>query len=319
MWFLRHFIPIFILVAIIACCPERDNPLDPRSPQYTGEATVKGTVGNFVGSPIQNASVTAHRLSSQHSVACVTDEDGKFILYVDEGDYDVIAAKDGYTESCERISIDAGEEDVISFSINGIPFVSQQLAISGRMATWMGSVVEITVTAQVDDPDGPQDIDSVDVTVDGMEKELDFNPESQMYEYRICESECPYGNPELLVGMPFVITAVDGKQAEGISDKFYLVRIFPGFPLPISPADGDTVEAEGFQLVWHRLKTNFPMSYLVQIFVGWPPQVVWQKNTQDTVSSVDIAFSEGEYHYWIKAQDEYGNTSRSMAKRFYVD
>ncbi|OYD17620.1 hypothetical protein CH333_00385 [candidate division WOR-3 bacterium JGI_Cruoil_03_44_89] len=73
------------------------------------------------------------------------------------------------------------------------------------------------------------------------------------------------------------------------------------------------------QLIWHRLKTNFPISYLVQIFVGWPPQVVWQKNTQDTVSSVDIAFSEGEYYYWIKAKDEYGNTSRSMAKKFYVD
>ena len=319
MMYILKYIFLVVFTVVIACSPERDNPLDPKSPHYTGEATLKGTVGNFVGNPIENASVSAYSIDSQYFVSTFTDGDGRFTLSINKGSYDVIATKDGYTECCEEIAINAGEEKEVLFHINGIPFFVQQMATSGRMATWMGSIVEIVVSAQVDDPDGTQDIDSVSVVISDIEKKMDFNPLTQVYECRISENECPNGNPELLIGKPFIATAVDEKQAENTSSEFYLARIFSEFPISIYPQDGDTVSAVGLQLLWHKLRITYPISYLAQIFVGWPPQVLWEESTQDTISSVDITLSEGEYYYWIVTEDEYGNTARSIAKRFWID
>lgn len=258
-----------------------------------------------------------YSVDSQHGVTTFTDENGEFTISINKGTYTVIATKDGYTVSDKEIVIDAGEEKEVLFNINGIPFFAQQRAISRRLAIWIGSVVEVAVSSYVDDPDGPLDIDSVTVAVNEIEKKMDFNPQSRMYECRISENEFPDGNPELLIGMPFVITAVDERETGNTSDKFYLVRIFSGCPLPIFPSEGDTVTTGGLHLIWQRLRTDFPIVYRAQIFRGWPPIVVWEETTQDTVSSFTL--EEGEYFYWVTAEDKHGNLSRSIATRFWID
>lgn len=314
-----RYIILTPLLAIIACSPERDNPLDPRSPGYTGTAGLRGWVRNFVGNPIQDASVSANDLTGQVSVSTLTDGEGSFTLSLYKGTYEVTASKDGYMESTAEITLEAGEQEELFFNINGIPFFMDQIAVSNRMATWIGSVVDINVSTEADDPDGIQDIDSVYVVVEDIKKEMEFSPQSQRFECRISESECPGGNPVLLVGSPFVATAIDEKGARCYSGDFYLVRVFSEFPRSIHPPDGATVSAETLQLIWHRLRTDFPITYLAQIFVGWPPETVWEQSTLDTVSFVDTTLSDGEYYYWVVAEDEYGDKARSIAKRFRVE
>ncbi len=319
MIYLRYLTLIVILLVVVTCNPERDNPLDPRSPLYTGEATIKGLVKTFAGNPIQDATVSATNIDTQLSVSTNTDETGGFCISVYKGAYNVTAMMSGYLDSSMEVAIDAGEVREILFNLDGIPFSIVQAALSSRMATWIGSVVDIYISAEVGDPDGLQDIDSVFVEVLEVKKYMAFNPQPQMYECRISENECPGGNSEFLIGPQFVVTAVDQKGVRGSSVPFYLIRIFREFPLSISPPDGAVVPGDDLQIIWHKLKTDFPISYLVQIFIGWPPQVVYEETTQDTVLVVASTLSEGEYYYWVLAADEYGNTARSLAKRFRVE
>ena len=311
-----YFLPFFLL---LSCKPQRDNPYDPKSPEYIGKGTVKGRVTDMVGVPLCGAVVSTMPLE----LTTKTDSNGLFVLNPEPGTWKLVANMTGYAPETTEVHITVDSTKEAIFLLNGMPMVQSAHVISEHEGRgWPApSIYWAQVLGEVYDPDGIQDIDSVWVTVEldtsVLKRHLSY--QNGIYGTIIYADSCPNRNLESLIGRSFVMYAVDKKGAMGISANFYLSRIIYSLPYVIRPIYGDTLnQGEPIDFVWNGIEVSYPIVYRL-IIRSWPglDTILTKSGILDTTTTID-SLLQAEYYWRVEGTDDLGNISRSSATTFVV-
>ncbi|MDI6840760.1 MAG: carboxypeptidase-like regulatory domain-containing protein [bacterium] len=309
---------LFILV-FLSCKPPRNNPYDPKSPNYIGEGVVKGRVTNTTGVPLYGAILSTIPIK----FATESDSNGFFILTSDPRVWQLVATKEGYVPETTHVHIAVGETTEVNFFLNGLPIIQSAWVISCHEDRgWpVGSIYWADVWGEVQDFDGPQDIDSVWVIVE-LESTIIKKYLSRWnmgYGIRIYADSCPNGDLESLIGRPFILCTVDKKGAIGISTTFYLPRIIYSVPRVVSPTYGDTLsQSLPIDFVWQGVEVSYTITYRL-IIQNWPTMdtVLTKGNIMETTTTID-PMPPATYLWRVEGKDDFGDISRSSTTMFVV-
>ena len=176
--------------------------------------------------------------------------------------------------------------------------------------------------AQVDDPDGLSDVDSVSVTVDELEFTTTLILESNTNRFSITlfPEEINESSLEALVGKEtiFIVSDKQGSKTESIPD--HLVRIIHPSPSTVSPDDRDLVNSSP-PLIWNVFSAPYVFTYAVEVS-AYPSVWSWSQEglpaTDTTVTVSDTLDSRWSYFWVVSVVDEFGNFSQSPLVEFFV-
>jgi len=162
----------------------RDNPLDPHSPDYQGNAMVSGKV--FVlnqNTPVIQARVTC----LQNGLSVTSDSNGIYqFSKLDAGSLTLVCSKENFVTDTQKTVLQAGTPQQIFFGLNGYPFVISQNILTRKIDQYYPSPQYfVDVSASVSDPNGVGTIDSVWFVVDSMQFAMEYSPTTKLYQTTI--------------------------------------------------------------------------------------------------------------------------------------
>lgn len=319
-WFLA-----VIVLAMGGCSLDapHDNPLDPDSPQYTGE-------GNFAGRTLLSNSpstgVPSVRIATIPStVVILTDSLGSFQFPpVRAGSYDVVASKELFTSDTVRVTVVAGRQQAIAFSLNGFPEIGSTKILTRKIDQWWPNPAYFAeISAAVADPNGIADIDSVWLQVDSLLYTMAYSITDKTFQLTLTSYQLPSNNLEWLVGKPLSVRARDRAGASGVSAPFYVTRLIEQEAIPQYPKFQDTTSASPvFQ--WTPPDVRFVYTYslnVVRVDAGTTVTIWTKDNIGNHLLSYGYPFvlTKGNYFWTIAIVDEYGNYARSKESSFVVN
>ncbi|MGA7160883.1 MAG: carboxypeptidase regulatory-like domain-containing protein [Bacteroidota bacterium] len=306
----------------------RDNPLDPLSPRYQGNAVVSGKV--FVLS--QNTPVIQARVACLESgLSVTTDTNGAYqFSKLDIGSLTLVCSKNGFVSDTEKIVLQAGVPQQIQFGLNGFPFVVSQNILTRKIDQYYPSPQYfVDVSASVSDPNGIEDVDSVWFVVDSMQFAMSYSPTANMFQTTIYKYSFPTNTIQWLVGKPLTIVSSDRSNARGTGAPFYVTRIIEDEASPVYPSslNNDTTGSTPL-LKWSPPNVTYNYSYTLSIFlVNSGTETVWWTYTglnsineqlQFPNDGVTPPLQQGNYVWTISVVDDFGNFSRSKESAFVV-
>jgi hypothetical protein len=318
---------MFLLIFLLACSPERDNPYDPKSDFYINKTQVSGTCKNRVLVPINNARICLSSLDSATSLlqTFTNDSGGYKLSDCPAESVLVIAEKDGFvTESTYR-ALNVYKSETLNFTLEGLPkFLSTQVISYYcvlNIPPFDSSM--LSIKCNIDDDEGQGDIASVFATIDSLPDSLPlFFTSGNSYE-NFCREESLSDNLDNIIGRDINITVKDRFGNEVNSAPFGLVRIIRNPPEIISPAGLEIVSSQPL-LIWTTRQYLFSHTFFCEIYrVPYPlPPVLYHRYenivTADTTFQVPDSLIPG-YHYWqIGVKDNYGNWAKSAEGVFEV-
>lgn len=325
MTFLKSFLVLVAVAFLMDKCapdPPHENPLDPLSPGYSGTGSVSGKVLTLTApyAGIPNALISV--LGSQFAV--LTNQDGTFLIRnVPAGTISLVIAKAGYFSDTLQIQISVGKTLLIEVHLDAMPVISQQQVVTHKIDQWWpGAIYNATVSANITDPDGSADIDSVFVVVDTANFPMAYSFNNKNFQVTIYSDSLPGHNIQWLVGRSFTIWARDHEGAISRSNPFYISRIIESEATPFYPVGLDTAKASP-TFEWNPPQITFNYSYTLQVvrIDAGNQTVVW---TQPGIGSSLVTYSfpnilsSGTYFWTIAVVDDYGNSSRSKEAAFSV-
>ena len=317
---------IFIIAfpTLWGCMPnaERDNPYDPKSDGYRDEGTLTGMITRRAQPSEGIEGVTV--ILDPFKGSSRTDRNGFYAIdNIPTGSYGVKALKPGFSQDSTTIQVAAGQIDTVNFSLNGLPQFLETGITSEHNKSFMGEdVYFFHFDAQVDDPDGLSDIDSVVVAVDDLEflKNLVLESNSNRFSVTVFPEEVTETSLEALVGKEaiFIITDKNGFKAESTPE--HLVRIIHQSPSTVFPVDRDQVDSQPL-LVWNLFTAPFVFTYTVEVSAfpsvwSWSQEDIVPSDTAITVN--DTLDSRWSYFWVVSVVDEFGNFSQSQRVEFFV-
>ncbi|HTR81320.1 MAG TPA: carboxypeptidase-like regulatory domain-containing protein [Bacteroidota bacterium] len=325
---MHRFVPLLcalLTILFVGGCFQdapHDNPLDPQSPQYTGGGAFSGKV-TLVNFP--QAGIASVRISTLPStLTIVSDSSGNYQFpEITAGTYEVIASKDSYSPDTVQTTIIAGKAQTISFALNGFPQVVSAKILTRKIDLWWPSPEYFAdVTADVSDPNGVADLDSVWFTVDSVTFPMSYSLTDKNWQLTVTSYDLPSNNLEWLVGKSLTIVAKDRSGSLGVGDPFYVTRTIEQEAAPASPPIGDTTSGSPvFQ--WTAPDVRFVYTYsLSVVYVASGTETpVW---SQDNIGNHLLSYQypstlpQGNYSWTIEVVDEYGNYARSKESSFVV-
>jgi hypothetical protein len=320
-----------VATLILSDCADapRENPLDPLSSHYQGNAAVTGRV--YVlnqNTPIPQARITC--LESGISVA--TDSNGDYqIGKIDPGPITLVCLKENFVPDTQKTILEAGSSRQVSFGLNGSPYVISQKILTRKIDQYYPSPQYfVEVDASVSDPNGITDVDSVwFVVADTLQYPMDYSPSAKLFQTTIYKYDIPTNTIQWLVGKPLTIHSKDRSNARGISSPFTITRIIENGATPTSPAplNNDTTSSTPL-LMWTPPAVTFRYTCTLSIahVDAGTESVVWTYNGLD-FSNEQIQYpgdsngqplQPGNYVWTISVVDEFGNYCRSKEAAFVV-
>jgi hypothetical protein len=324
-----HSIVLGITLFFSACSDApRDNPLDPLSPRYQGNAAVSGKV--YVlneNTPVVQARVTC--LESGLSV--VTDSSGAYqFSKLDVGSLTFICSKENFVSDTQKIVLQAGTPQQIQFGLNGYPYVVSQNILTRKIDQYYPSPQYfVDIAASISDPNGIEDVDSVWFVVDSIQFAMDYSPTTKMFETTIYKYSLPTNTIQWLVGKPLTIVTTDRSNARGIGAPFYVTRIIEDEATPIYPSslNNDTTGSTP-PLKWSPPNVTFIYSYTLvislvssgteSIVLTYPGLSFGNEEFQFISDNNGQPMGAGNYVWTISVVDQFGNYSRSKESSFVV-
>jgi hypothetical protein len=324
-----HSIVLGITLFFSACSDApRDNPLDPLSPRYQGNAAVSGKV--YVlneNTPVVQARVTC--LESGLSV--VTDSSGAYqFSKLDVGSLTFICSKENFVSDTQKIVLQAGTPQQIQFGLNGYPYVVSQNILTRKIDQYYPSPQYfVDIAASISDPNGIEDVDSVWFVVDSIQFAMDYSPTTKMFETTIYKYSLPTNTIQWLVGKPLTIVTTDRSNARGIGAPFYVTRIIEDEATPIYPSslNNDTTGSTP-PLKWSPPNVTFIYSYTLvislvssgteSIVLTYPGLSFGNEEFQFISDNNGQPLGAGNYVWTISVVDQFGNYSRSKESSFVV-
>ena len=328
MWTFRLVVLSQVVVAALfigGCTGDapHDNPLDPKSPGYTGTGVFGGkvTLLNLPETGVGGASIS----TIPATMTVLTDSAGSFAYpTIAAGLYEVVASKEGFVPETLRVSVGAGGNQYTVFTLDGAPVVTSASIVTTKIDQWWPNPAYFAyVASTITDPNGSTDIDSAWFCVDSLLYPMPYSLTDKNFQLSLTSYEIPSNNLEWLVGKSLTIVARDRQGAMSTSAPFYVTRTIEDEATPVTPASGDTASNSPL-LVWSAPSVRFVFTYsltVVRTDAGIE-QTVW---SQDNVGSnlrtyqYPSTLPQGSYFWTIAVVDEYGNSARSKESSFVVN
>lgn len=305
---------------------EHENPLDPRSKNFTNTGGIQGQVFSFYA-PFQPLSGAEVRVAAASALA-TTNVSGLFeINNLPAGQYEVVAAKVGYAADTSTVTVEAGEFANQEFHLDGLPVVSVFSLISCHISRWFPTddLFLLEIDATITDPDGAGDISLVEVEIPDLDyvNSLASGQAPGTFELTIRDRDLPGQNLQNLVGRNIYLRVRDRAGAVIRSQPERLARIISVLPAPNSPVGLADVSESRPTLQWRSAGSPFSFSYRVNLFRddSGISTDIWQKPniaSADTATVVEPALTTGNYFWTISIVDEFGNWSRSKEAAFVI-
>jgi len=324
------YLPILSLIIGAAGCADapHDNALDPLSPSFKNSGVLSGlvTVRNQ-SAGIPGATVTI----LDQGIFQKTDDNGRFSFsQVGAGSLTLACSKDGFVPDTQRIRIDPGAASEASFSLNGIPVVSDPSIITHKVDQYYPSPQYfVQISASVTDPNGIADIDTVWFSVDTLAYPMTYSISSRHFETTIYKYDFPTNSIQWLVGRSLLIRSRDHLGAVGTSPAFHVTRIIEDAATPTYPTSihSDTTGSQPL-LQWAPSSATFNYSYTLEMARddAGNETTVWVKagvnsffsQFQFTVDDAGGQLLPGNYVWRISVVDDFGNSARSKGAFFTV-
>lgn len=314
-----------ILGLIVAgCAPNapHDNPVDPSSPGYKSTGVLSGKVLSL-SLPYQGIA-GALVLIQQNGQAEFTSSDGSFSFQsAPSGDITLIVTKSSYLADTININILPGRSYDEEIHIDALPQVSGAKIVTSKIDQWWpGPVYSALVSANVTDPDGIADIDSIYVQVDSLAFTMNYSVTNKDFEATIDGDQLPNQDLQWLIGKELNVSAIDKSGGRSESQGFFVTRIIEAEPNPTSPTGLDTMTASP-TFNWNPPIVSFNYTYQLQIvsLAGGTQTVVW---SESGLSPANFSFTyqgvlpSGTYFWTVAVVDGFGNSSRSKEASFVV-
>ena len=325
--------PIALFVLLLAGCfgdPERGNPLDPLSDNFSDAGAVAGTVTSFFP-PFQglgSVRVGLTPLAGGVELIAITDAAGRFSINASTGSYRVSAELSGYAVAVDTVNVEIGQLAELTMPINGIPTIQATTIHSENLNRWFPQdpLFQLVVEAIVDDPDGLGDIEDVRLVIPSLGYSDTLRVvvgEPGVYRRIFSENELPVSAQDLL-GLPLQLEATDAQGVNGLTNPVQIVRIIETFPDDdIRPREGEIVGPNP-TFVWRITELPYSFSHRVDItFVPVPGQEIpllrySEIAPMDTTLTIPDVLQEGVHGWTVSAVDAFGNLSRSRPRSFTV-
>jgi hypothetical protein len=318
---------VFLILVILNCEPEHDNPYDPKSP-HLNNSRIIGRVITKVGNPIGNTQIALNFKDITKEISTQSDSNGNYkIEYYysfDQGDSASLnAIKTGYAQNINPITIGYNKTDTVNYTLDAIPqFETESIISIHEQLLFPGDVYSAMFVTKITDTDGPGDIESVYVLIPllGDTINLDYYPGS-IYRKTVPAESFPSASLEGLIGVDcyFEVLSISGLRT--FSAPARLNRIIYDAPEQIEPFE-DSVNIN-FDCIWHSLNLSFPFTYGVEIYgistISLQP-VYRTYAITDTFINVTINTPEYYQQYVWQAiiRDNFGNICKSNYLLFYI-
>ena len=327
--FMNRFPGILFLILVSGCADApRDNPIDPLSPDYVGDAPLSGQVVlENVGTPISSARIVALK----DGIAAQSDSGGHFVFTrLSLGDHAVICTKDNFTADTQYVTLAAGAAPSLTFSMNGAPVTFSEKILARKVDQYFPSPQYfVDVSASVTDPNGTADLDSVWFEAGTLLVPMMYNPSTRLFEVRVFKYDIPTNTIQWLVGKPLHIVSKDRSAAVNVSDPFMVTRVIEYGATPVSPAPGNGDTTSGTPVLkWTPPSVTFSYTYTLSIsrIDAGTPTAVWETANVSSVyeeypypTDGSVApLPAGNYVWAVTVVDEFGNSCRSKESAFVV-
>ena len=325
-YFAHTFHFMIILIMSWSCTPDRDNPYDPKSPDYQDEGYLSGQVLAYY--PPNNGLAGVEIQLVEKHVTVISTENGYFQFPpIAQGSYLLTANRSDFAPDSQLVHINPFETTSATFDLNGLPMFLDLSANTHFIDRWWPfPIYEVHFRVQASDTDGFSDLDSVFVEIPAFSviAPMEYNPTSTLYEINLREQSLPISSLHDLLGIPIYFSAKDRLGISNQSEPLYLIRIIEQIPQQIypNPDEADTVGADP-TLEWVPFAVPYSFDFEVQVYRtdSGIPSLVWQQNniSSDSIqvtTNADLAI--GAYFWTIAVIDLHGNRGRSKEAAFYV-
>jgi len=318
---------IVLLNGCIADAP-RDNPLDPQAPGFAKEGSLTGRIliAN-VSVGIDGATVT----SLTENISVQTDVLGYFTFpSLSSGIQKFICTKQNFTADTFTVSIQTGQTTEIFRNLNGAPVTVFSKIITRKIDQfWPGTIYSVDILAEVTDPNGNGDLDSVWFNVDSLMFPLsEPSGTNKYFTATLDKGTFPTNTIDYLVGKDLYIISRDDKKAINKSSPFKITRVIGDAAVPVSPINNASVKADSVSFHWlqpQNVQFNYSCTIIVSKIISGTP-TLWR--TYSNVNSfyqdypIDgsmLSMDIGVYVWAVAIIDDFGNYSRSKEYSFTVN
>lgn len=325
---MSRFAGILLLLAAGCADAPRDNPLDPLSPAYVGEAVLSGSVIlKNVGTPVPLARIQ----TVEEGIATNSDSVGRFAFpRLSVGTHTLICTKENFVPDSQRVTLTSGGSKSVTFSLNGAPVTLSKKILTRKIDQYFPSPqYYVDVFADVTDPNGVTDLDSVWFAVGSLFFPMDYVPSTKLFQVRIFKYDLPTNTIQWLVGNPLYIVSKDRSSAMNISDVFLVTRVIEYGATPVSPSPTSNDTTTGTPVLkWMPPSVTFNYTYTLTISRkdAGTQTVVWTITDLNSIyeeypfptdgSVAPLAF--GDYVWAVTIVDEFGNLCQSKESFFVV-
>lgn len=312
---------IFIQLILFRCDAPRNNPLDPQNPN-NAFAVIEGVVQTF--SVPRHSIAGVNVLWKNSGTMKVTDENGYFR-------FEEILPKNGWL-NFER---EGFHDDSVFITWNQLNKVSVQrflnakpqlseLSVYSVVETRSPSIkdFEVTLKAQITDPD--VDIDSVfwEVPDLGIDSSLRFNPDLNLYGLTFATADYGLQVGEI-IGHDFIVFVQDKFDRQIEVGRDQIERVILEDIAVLNPANGSVVSSTP-TFEWKKFNPGFSHSFILDIRIlnndGFPEAFLEIEGIPEGSENYNLttALIAGDYVWALWAVDSFGNRIRSLFATFTV-
>jgi len=319
---------LFVLLLVGCADAPHDNPLDPLSPSYATNTALSGSV---VLKNLLSAVSSAQIRTVEDGIAAISDSAGRFSFQrLSLGTHTLICTKENFAPDTQRVTMTSGGSLSVTFVLNGAPTVISKSILTRKVDQYYPSPqYYVDVTANVTDPNGVTDLDSVYFHVDSLMFPMDYVVSTKLFQARIFKYDLPTNTIQWLVGKPLYIISKDRAKAVNTSEMFLVTRVIEYGATPLYPSSINNDTTSGTPVLkWTPPSVTFNYTYTLSISRddGGTQTVVWtlpnvssffEQYSYPTDGSVQ-SLSAGNYVWAVTIVDEFGNSCRSKESFFVV-
>ncbi|MCF7797701.1 MAG: carboxypeptidase-like regulatory domain-containing protein [Lentisphaeria bacterium] len=306
----------------------RDNIFDPESGLYDRSGAIQGVItGKYPPyEPLEAVLVTVTLTELQ--LFTTTNGAGKFAFsQVKPGSGLITCTAGDYVTKDDTVQIPEGQAVNLSIRLNGKPRIATVNLITKHISHWQPVEDEyvLEVEAEVSDPDGAPDVDSVRFQIPAWEFDtlLTTGADQGVYQGVYFDDDFGAAFPEL-EGESIRLRCGDQSGDWGEWYTTQISRLIVSVPQILSPAGLATVDSLPV-FRWSHFDAGFQVQYQVDIFrlneLAIPQFVQSSPALADTTLQwqTQASLAPARYYWTISVMDRYGNISVSKEAAFRVD
>lgn len=309
-----------------------DNPFDPGSDRFVDQGTLEGQVTDRFDAPLVGAEVRLIPGAGVSHAELVTRTNGqgryRFSDVPSGGGYRIQAAIDGYDVGMiDTLNVETGLAKQLSvLRLNALPtFVDITLRTVHISRWWpQNDQFFLEISAQVTDPDGVFDIESVWLDMPDLAFSTALAPQAAgQFEALIRADSLPTASLQSVLGRTLQLNVRDVEGVVVTSRPQQLVRVLDGTPTPTAPRDDVLLETDRPMLTWDPFPAGFSFTYRIDIYraeVNRDVQVLQSEPIARGVTSLQLTtpLDTGPYFWTVTVVDDFGNQSRSKEAAFRI-